>query len=116
MMPGGMMGGWGYGFFGWLMMLQQHFPQSIWLNPEPQNYWDGTTIDYVRQTFEMFPLTLEGLSQGMAHLNKGIELLSTLPDTPARAQLELTLQRTLGVSLLAITQPIWSARMQQGRW
>jgi len=21
MMPGGMMGGWGYGFFGWLMML-----------------------------------------------------------------------------------------------
>jgi len=56
---------------GWLMMLQQHFPQSIWLNPEPQGYWDGTTIDYVRQTFEMFPLTLEGLSQGMAHLNKG---------------------------------------------
>ena len=56
---------------GWLMMLQQHFPQSIWLNPEPQGYWDGTTIDHVRKVYEMFPLTLEGLTQGMAHLNKG---------------------------------------------
>jgi hypothetical protein len=56
---------------GWLMMMQQHFPQSIWLNPEPQTYWDGTTIDHVRKVFEMFPLTLEGLTQGMAHLNKG---------------------------------------------
>jgi uncharacterized protein len=56
---------------GWLMMMQQHFPQSIWLNPEPQTYWDGTTIDHVRKVFEMFPLTLEGLTQGMAYLNKG---------------------------------------------
>jgi uncharacterized protein with von Willebrand factor type A (vWA) domain len=56
---------------GWLMMLQQHFPQSIWLNPEPQGYWEGTTIDQVRKVFEMFPLTLEGLTQGMAYLNKG---------------------------------------------
>jgi uncharacterized protein len=56
---------------GWLMTMQQHFPQSIWLNPEPQGYWDGTTIDHVRKVYEMFPLTLEGLTQGMAHLNKG---------------------------------------------
>jgi uncharacterized protein with von Willebrand factor type A (vWA) domain len=56
---------------GWLTMLQQHFPQSIWMNPEPQGYWDGTTIDAVRKVFEMYPLTLEGLTQGMAFLNKG---------------------------------------------
>ena len=56
---------------GWLMMMQQHFPQSIWLNPEPQGYWEGTTIDQVRKVYEMFPLTLEGLTQGMAYLNKG---------------------------------------------
>jgi uncharacterized protein with von Willebrand factor type A (vWA) domain len=55
----------------WFMMLQQHFRHATWLNPEPQNYWGGTTIDQVRQVFEMFPLTLEGLSQAMAHLNKG---------------------------------------------
>jgi uncharacterized protein with von Willebrand factor type A (vWA) domain len=56
---------------GWLLMLQQHFKHTVWMNPEPQGYWNGTTIDHVRQVFEMFPLTLEGLSQGMAHLNKG---------------------------------------------
>ena len=56
---------------GWLTMLQQHFPQSIWLNPEPQGYWEGTTIDQIRKVFEMFPLTLEGITQGMAYLNKG---------------------------------------------
>ena len=52
----------------WLMMLQQHFHRSIWLNPEPQKYWTGNTIDYVRQVFEMFPLTLEGLGEGVSHL------------------------------------------------
>jgi uncharacterized protein with von Willebrand factor type A (vWA) domain len=56
---------------GWLMMLQQHFKHAAWFNPEPQGYWDGTTIDHVRKVFEMFPLTLEGLAQGMALLNKG---------------------------------------------
>jgi uncharacterized protein with von Willebrand factor type A (vWA) domain len=55
----------------WLMRLQEHFRSSCWLNPEPQAYWGGTTIDNVRQVFEMFPLTLEGLSEGMQHLNKG---------------------------------------------
>jgi len=56
---------------GWLTMMQQHFKHSVWLNPEPASYWDGTTIDAVRKVFEMYPLTLEGLAQGMAHLNKG---------------------------------------------
>ena len=56
---------------GWLQMLQQHFKHAVWLNPEPAGYWEGTTIDAVRKVFEMFPLTLEGLAQGMAHLNKG---------------------------------------------
>jgi uncharacterized protein with von Willebrand factor type A (vWA) domain len=56
---------------GWLMALQQHFKHAVWLNPEPSGYWEGTTIDHVRKVFEMFPLTLEGLTQGMAHLNKG---------------------------------------------
>jgi uncharacterized protein with von Willebrand factor type A (vWA) domain len=56
---------------GWLQMLLQHFPTSIWLTPEPQAYWEGTTIDHVKRVYEMFPLTLEGLAQGMAHLNRG---------------------------------------------
>jgi uncharacterized protein with von Willebrand factor type A (vWA) domain len=55
----------------WLMMLSQHYHRSIWLNPEPQRYWNGNTIEYVRQTFDMFPLTLEGLGEGVSHLLKG---------------------------------------------
>ncbi|MDH5673854.1 MAG: VWA domain-containing protein [Myxococcales bacterium] len=55
----------------WLMQLGQHFRNAVWMNPEPRAYWEGTTIDQVRQVFEMFPLTLEGLGEGMAHLNRG---------------------------------------------
>jgi uncharacterized protein with von Willebrand factor type A (vWA) domain len=56
---------------GWLLMMQQHFKSSAWLNPEPPTYWDGNTIQAVRQVFEMFPLTLEGLTQSMQHLSRG---------------------------------------------
>ena len=37
----------------------------------------------------------------LAHLTKGLELLKTLPDTPERVQQELTLQTTLGATLMA---------------
>ncbi len=37
--------------------------------------------------------------EAVAHLTKGLELLKTLPDTPERAQRELTLQIALGMSL-----------------
>jgi uncharacterized protein with von Willebrand factor type A (vWA) domain len=56
---------------GWLTMLQQHFKSSVWLNPEPPSYWEGNTIQAVRQVFEMFPLTLEGLTQSMQFLSRG---------------------------------------------
>ena len=53
------------------MMLSQHYHRSIWLSPVPQRYWNGNTIEYVRQVFDMFPLTLEGLGEGVSHLLKG---------------------------------------------
>ena len=55
----------------WLTLLQQHFKSSIWLNPEPPTYWDGNTIQAVRQVFDMYPLTLEGLTQSMQQLSRG---------------------------------------------
>jgi uncharacterized protein len=55
----------------WLTMLQQHFKSSVWLNPEPPTYWEGNTISAVRHVFEMFPLTLEGLTHSMQHLSRG---------------------------------------------
>ena len=39
--------------------------------------------------------------EAISHLGKGLELLKTLPDTPGRAQQELTLQIALGVPLRA---------------
>jgi uncharacterized protein len=55
----------------WLMHLQQHFKSSAWINTEPPAYWHGNTIEAVRHVFEMFPLTLEGLTQAMQHLSRG---------------------------------------------
>ncbi len=39
--------------------------------------------------------------EAISHLTKGLELLTTLPDTPERAQQELILQVALGVPLMA---------------
>lgn len=55
----------------WLMRLQKHFRKSIWLNPEPVRYWSGNTIESIRSVFDMYPLTVEGLGEGMSHLMSG---------------------------------------------
>jgi uncharacterized protein with von Willebrand factor type A (vWA) domain len=55
----------------WFMQLARHFEKSCWLNPEPVNYWQGNTIEAVRQVFSMFPLTVDGLGEAVAHLTKG---------------------------------------------
>ena len=39
--------------------------------------------------------------EAISHLTKGLELLKTLPDTPKRAQQELSLQIALGAVLIA---------------
>jgi hypothetical protein len=55
----------------WLMELARHFERSAWLNPEPPRTWRGNTIEQVARVFDMFPLTLEGLGEAVAHLTKG---------------------------------------------
>lgn len=55
----------------WLMALEDHFERACWLNPEPEKYWLGNTIEYVGQVYEMFPLTVEGLGNAVGHLTKG---------------------------------------------
>lgn len=56
---------------GWLIHLREHFRHAVWLNPEPPAYWDGTTIAQVKQVFDMYHLTLDGLSQAMTKLGQG---------------------------------------------
>jgi uncharacterized protein with von Willebrand factor type A (vWA) domain len=55
----------------WFQQLHRHFERSCWLNPEPPGYWQGNTIEHVRSVFEMFPLTVDGLGEAVAHLTKG---------------------------------------------
>ncbi len=76
MAPYELLGGSGYGAGGddaspgiaWLMLLADHFRRSVWLNPEPAQYWTGNTIEVIRGVFEMFGLTLEGLGEAVTHL------------------------------------------------
>ena len=55
----------------WLRILGDHFTDSCWLNPEPLSRWHGTTIEAIGEVIDMFPLTTEGLTEAMAHLNRG---------------------------------------------
>lgn len=55
----------------WLMRLRRHFPCSVWLNPEPERYWSHETVSQIARVFEMFPLTLDGLTAAMRRLVRG---------------------------------------------
>jgi uncharacterized protein with von Willebrand factor type A (vWA) domain len=50
----------------WLARLADRFPHTAWLNPEPPHVWDAPTISEIRNVYDMFPLTLTGLSD-MVH-------------------------------------------------
>jgi uncharacterized protein with von Willebrand factor type A (vWA) domain len=55
----------------WMQAIADHFDKSVWLNPDPPNYWRGGTAETLAGIFSMYPLTLEGLGDAMAHLSKG---------------------------------------------
>jgi len=57
----------------WMQRLTTHFPQIVWLNPEPEERWDWTpSIQLTRELIggRMFPLTLEGLDRATAALRR----------------------------------------------
>jgi uncharacterized protein with von Willebrand factor type A (vWA) domain len=57
----------------WLRRLTAHFRRSIWLNPEPDRYWSGTTVEVIASVFPMWQMTLEGLAAGVRFLVRGGE-------------------------------------------
>ena len=57
---------------GWLQILKDHFTDAVWLNPEPDARWGGSTIEDIASVFSMFPLTVDGLTEAMALLNRGV--------------------------------------------
>jgi uncharacterized protein with von Willebrand factor type A (vWA) domain len=57
----------------WLRRLAAHFRSAAWLNPEPERFWSGTTIEVIASVFGMWPLTLDGLSGSVRYLVRGGE-------------------------------------------
>ena len=83
-------------------VLEERFPETTETQPElvAHHY---TEAGLIAQAIPYWQQAGERASQrsayveAVAHLTKGLEVLKTLPDTPERAQQELTLQATLGV-------------------
>lgn len=58
--------------YDWLKRIEKHFRSVIWLNPEPQRFWNHETIRAIGQVIPMFPLTLDGMRDGISHLRRGL--------------------------------------------
>ena len=57
----------------WLQRLLSVYGHAIWLNPQPEAWWDAyESVRLVRELTgeRMFPLTLQGLEQGMRLLSR----------------------------------------------
>ena len=55
---------------GWLTMIADHFPRSVWLNPEPPRYWEQGTADTIRRVVPMYQLTIDGLGEAVRQLSR----------------------------------------------
>jgi uncharacterized protein with von Willebrand factor type A (vWA) domain len=55
----------------YMQRLADHFKKSVWLNPDPPNYWKGGTAEALSKVFSMHQLTLDGLGEAITHLSKG---------------------------------------------
>jgi len=87
-------------------VLEAQFPETVATQPEllAHHYTEaGLPVQAIPYWQQAGQRAIEGSAhvEARSHLTRGLELLATLPDTPARSQQELLLQTALGVSLLA---------------
>jgi class 3 adenylate cyclase/predicted ATPase len=88
-------------------VLEERFPETIETQPElvAHHYTEASLIEraipYWQQAGER-ATQRSAYAEAVAHLTKGLEVLKALPDTPERAQQELTLQLALNDALLTI--------------
>ena len=57
----------------WLNRARAQWPEHLWINPVPENYWGYTqSIAMIREIFEdrMVPMTLAGIERGMKELGR----------------------------------------------
>jgi uncharacterized protein with von Willebrand factor type A (vWA) domain len=56
----------------WLQKIYQHYPLTVWLNPEPEHYWQShPTIHAISRLIKMYPLSVEGLTEAIDELRRG---------------------------------------------
>jgi hypothetical protein len=54
-----------------LQAIAKKFKKSVWLNPEPEQYWHHTyTVQVIEKIFPMFPLTPRGIEQAVRGMNR----------------------------------------------
>lgn len=51
-----------------LFEIREHYPHSVWLNPEPERAWSHETISDIGDVIPMFPLTIGGLARAVKRL------------------------------------------------
>lgn len=57
----------------WMQRLLNHFSKAIWLNPQAEQYWPYYhSVSILKEIMgdRMFPLTLEGLTEGISMLSR----------------------------------------------
>jgi len=57
----------------WMQRLHDHFAKVIWINPLPIDYWgEGGSLGITKQLLNdnMYPMTVEGLADGMRYLSR----------------------------------------------
>ena len=87
-------------------MLEKQFPQTVEIQPElvAHHYTEAGLGDQALPYWQRggeHASRRSANKEAIGHLTKGLEVLKTLPDTPERAQQELTLQIALGAPLIA---------------
>jgi uncharacterized protein with von Willebrand factor type A (vWA) domain len=71
---GGVLDLWGKNFMSgldWIRAFKRRWKDAVWLNPEPERYWNHDTIAAIRNVVPMFPLTLDGMRDGIRLLRRG---------------------------------------------
>ena len=69
----------------WMRRLREHFRRSAWLNPEPEQHWNMTTVRVLRGLYPMFPLTIDGIHDTIAEILEESEAGGRTPLTAAYA-------------------------------
>lgn len=54
----------------WIKAFADRFERVIWLNPEPPRHWQHPTIESIGSLIDMYPLSLDGLREGIQQLRR----------------------------------------------